>query len=70
MVAELILSDNQSNATKSSNKVFNENAKNVKVLIDKKIANINPLTNIVEPAFNKFASKQATTNCNTNNRSK
>jgi hypothetical protein len=65
MVAELILSDNQSNATKSSNKVFNENAKNVKVLIDKKIANINPLTNIVEPAFNKFASKQAATNCNT-----
>lgn len=44
-------------APKAGNKVYNENAKHVKILIDKKIANINPLTNIVEPAFNKFTSK-------------
>lgn len=57
MTEDFESSDDQTNSLKSGNKEYSKDAKNVKILIDKKIANINPLTNIVEPAFNKFTAK-------------
>lgn len=58
MAKDFESSDDQNQSLNSSNKAYSKGAKNVKVLIDKKIANINPLTNIVEPAFNKFTTKK------------
>lgn len=57
MVEDFKSSDDQNNTLSANKKGYRNDAQNVKILIDKKIANINPLTNIVEPAFNKFTAK-------------
>ena len=60
--------------TSSSSSSIHPKAKQLKIMIDKKLANINPVTKIVEPAFNRIKlsdiSKLSNNNSNNNDGTK